>query len=313
MIFQLIRPAAPDGTWTENVLYRFTGGSDGANPGSALVFDEKGALYGAGFSGGAAAAVCPGGLGQTPGCGVIFRLAPPPVAGGPWTYRVLYRFIGGADGAIPFAGVTFHGAALYGITALGGTANFGTIFQLAPRAASGEWTETVLHTFTGGSDGAFPVSGVVFDRNGVLYGAAAYGGSSSPQCSGFYSGCGTVFQLMPSAVAGSWTFGVTFTFAEPVRGGEYPCCLVFSESGELYGATEYGGDLGGYGVVFRLKPPASQGGVWTQIVLQAFTSGHAIPDGLLFGQNHALYGTTSGGFATGQGALGNGSVFQLTP
>jgi uncharacterized repeat protein (TIGR03803 family) len=173
----------------EVLLYSFSG-SDGAQPDSVLLLDAKGNLYGTTQNGGSSA--CGG-----TGCGVVFELSPQ--SDGSWSETVLYRFcsVGNcADGESPVFGplVMDSGGNLYGTTYFGGAscncdgAGCGTVFELGP---SGK--ETVLHSFTGGPDGAFPSAGVAIDASGNLYGAAGYGGA---KCYGSNT-CGVVFKLTP--------------------------------------------------------------------------------------------------------------------
>jgi len=139
------------------------------------------------------------------------------------TQKVLYTFTGGLDGAQPFqAGVIFDQSGnLYGVTEYGGAYNFGTVFQLTP-SPSGEWTETVLHSFTGGADGDLPQGGLATDGAGNLYGTTSDGGDPNAYC-------GTVFSLSPSP--SGWTFTVLHTFASRlVTSGQeaWVCVLDFS-------------------------------------------------------------------------------------
>jgi len=106
------------------------------------------------------------------------------------SFRTLYSFTSQSDGSNPVAGVVIgSGGVLYGTTAAGGTSNAGTVFSLTPPASpGGAWTENVLHSFTGGIDGADPVAALVIGKNGVLYGTTSSGGASN---------AGTVFALKP--------------------------------------------------------------------------------------------------------------------
>jgi uncharacterized repeat protein (TIGR03803 family) len=165
------------------VLHTYDSGTDGANPNSALVFDSKGNLYGTTQNGGS------GECGGT-GCGAVFELSPQ--SGGGWSESVLYAFChlsGCADGERPIEGPLAIDSAgnLYGTTFFGGTTDDGVVFKLD---ASG--SETVLHSFTGRADGAFPWAGVILDRAGNLYGVASGGGD--PKC---HQGCGTLFKISP--------------------------------------------------------------------------------------------------------------------
>ncbi len=179
---------------TETVLYRFTGGSDGANPGlGALIFDQAGNLYGTTSNNGYPN-VCDGICG-----GTVYKLSP---SGSGWTKSILYTFTGGSDGNAPYAGLTFDQAGnLYGTTVSGGLFGKGVVFELSPSGSG--WTESVLYNFTGGNDGAGPFSGLIFDPSGNLYGATNYGGENNG---------GTVFQLTPSM--GSWSLDTLYSFGE---------------------------------------------------------------------------------------------------
>jgi uncharacterized repeat protein (TIGR03803 family) len=167
----------PTGQFT--TLYSFAGGSGGANPTSGLIRDPAGNLYGTA----AADGVDYG--------GVIFKLSP---AG---QETVFYSFTGGADGSAP--NTLIHDAAgnFYGTTWSG--ANFscpggcGTVFKLDPTGK-----ETVLYSFTGGTDGQWPAAGLIRDSAGNLYGTTITGGNRT--CSGYYGpGCGVVFKVDPPA------------------------------------------------------------------------------------------------------------------
>jgi len=153
----------PKETWTESVLYGFTGTPNGADPDAGLILDTAGNLYGTTNFG--------GGDDQ----GVVFKLAPNPK--GTWTESVLYSFTGGADGGFPDeAGVIFDAAGdLYGTTYEGGAAGRGVVFKLAPTSSG--WNETVLHTFLG--FGSNPLAPVIFDAAGNLYGTTRSGTKNS--------------------------------------------------------------------------------------------------------------------------------------
>lgn len=224
---------------TYRVLHNFTGGADGANPQSSLIRDNTGNLYGTTTFGGDRSA-CSGS-----GCGVAFKLD----AAGKET--VFYTFgTGIADGVYPSAGLTRGPVGkLYGTAASGGTFNHGVVFRLDQAG-----TETVLYSFTGGSDGAAPSSGVILDAAGNLYGSTYSGGDLS-QCQRF--GCGVAYKLDP---AGRETALYAF------RGGadgEHPTFgLIRDAAGNLYGTTAYGGLSGcggsGCGAVYKLDPAGTE-------------------------------------------------------
>jgi uncharacterized repeat protein (TIGR03803 family) len=172
------------------VLHTFDGG-DGANPGSALIFDRAGNIYGTTLNGGTG---CGGA-----GCGTVFKLSPG--GNGTWTESVLHSFCSlqeCADGDAPYRGPLAIDAAgnLYGTTESGGNLSCdgygcGVVYKLD---AGGN--ETVLYNFTGGMDGAGSPAGVVLDKSGNLYGVAALGGDSAcPINRG--RGCGVVFKITP--------------------------------------------------------------------------------------------------------------------
>lgn len=158
---------------------------------------------------------------------------------------VLYNFAGGSDGVYPESSLTFDSAGnLYGTTNLGGPSGYGTVYELSPNG-SGGWNKTVLYSFTGTADGAYPTSNVVFDSAGNLYGKA-YGGGAN--------GYGVVFEL--SLVGGNWTEAVLYNFASDSGNEAYPGNLIMDPAGNFYGKISAG--------VFELSP---SGGGWTERVI----------------------------------------------
>ena len=156
------------------------------------------------------------------------------------TEKVLYSFAGGADGDQPYAGVIFDSAGnLYGTTQFGGTHDAGVVFELSP--SQNGWTETILYTFTGGTDGSLPLGGVVFDDAGNLYGTAANNGDPSCQC-------GVVYKLTPSG--NTWTFSVLHAFVGGNDGASPSSSLTYC-CGSLSGTT-VGGGSHGRGTAFSL-------------------------------------------------------------
>ncbi len=290
-----------DGTWTESVLYSFTGGTDGGTPMASLVFDQTGNLYGTTQWGGSSNCQY--------GCGVVFELTPS--QGGGWTESVLYSFTGGKDGSQPWASLIFDGAGnLYGTTAGGGKpscnklfSGCGVVFKLAPNG-DGTWTESVLYRFAGGRDGSTPVSGLIFDSAGSLYSTTWFGGPYSGCTDWKGTGCGVVFTLALRA-DGTWKEKVLHRFTG--QDGDWPVAgLVFDPAGHLYGTAQHGG-AHGYGSVFMLTPKAN--GIWKEKVLHSFTykDGYNPATGsLILDKAGSLYGTTSAG-----GAYGPGVVFKL--
>jgi uncharacterized repeat protein (TIGR03803 family) len=282
-----------DGTWTESVLYSFTGGSDGALPGMGEIFDAAGNLYGTTRDGGAY------------GRGVVFELTPN--SNGTWTENVLYSFRGHKDGATPcFGNLIFDAAGnLYGTTGGWDGGSNGTVFELTPNS-NGTWTESVLHSFRGGKDGSRAVGALTFDQAGNLYGATYSGGTY---------GEGTVFKLTPGS-NGKWTKDVIHQFRGKTSGdGSNPYAgVIFDPAGNLHGTT-YDGGSGpcsyqgpGCGTVFKLVPN-SKGG-WTEQILHRFNSYAASsPVGaVVMDAAGNLYAATSN-----EGGNKNGTVFEITP
>jgi uncharacterized repeat protein (TIGR03803 family) len=295
---------------TYQVLYRFSGGKDGAYPSGRLLRDSKGNLYGANqlaiykldstgkltvlytFHGGADGSgpngtlirdssgnlygtTTQGGTGCSGlGCGVVFKLSTSRKE------KVLYTFTGGADGGTPSGGLVRDSAGnLYGTTLGFGAHLVGVVFKLD---SSG--TESVLHNFANfPSDGALPEATLVRDEEGDLYGTTYEGGAS---------GLGTVFKL---DTTGKETVLHSFTGAD---GQQLYADLTLGANDTLYG-TAWGGGKGG-GVVFKLGTHEK--------VLYQFTSGTdgGNPYGGVLQASGNLYGT-----ANRAGAAGVGVVFKL--
>jgi len=301
-VFELSPPTVKGGKWTETVLYRFTGGSDGLAPNAGLVFDSSGNLYGTTFDGGNCHY----------DCGVIFQLSPPKEHGGAWSETVLHAFGGpnSRDGGAPTSSLVIDKAGnLYGTAEFGGSVtctNFpgpcGVVFQLSPPALPGDpWTETVIHSFQGIPDGAFPFGPLNFDQQGNLYGTTTEGGTGScTDGEGLIIGCGVTFEVSPEA-GGAWSETALYNFGpseSSPNGG-----LVFGPAGTLYGTADYD--------VFRLIPPHAPGDPWTGQVLYQFTegiSGTITSSSLSFDPRGNLYGTTSA-----SGLSGYGTVYELSP
>jgi uncharacterized repeat protein (TIGR03803 family) len=153
------------GSWTEKILHNFYGSYyDGNNVDGGVIFDSAGNLYGTAALGGAH------------NSGIVYELTP--TAAGSWKEHILYAFQdSGGDARVPSAGVTFDAAGnLYGTTTQGGISDYGAVFELEP-GSGGNWTETVLHKFSGPPDGQYPVAGIILDASGNLYSTTESGGA----------------------------------------------------------------------------------------------------------------------------------------
>jgi uncharacterized repeat protein (TIGR03803 family) len=211
----------------EKVLYTFRGGSDARLPTAALIPDGAGGFYGTSFSGGGT------GCGKI-GCGTVYQYSK---TGGE---TVLYAFTGGSDGAEPSARLTADSSGnLYGTTYEGGAHQVGVVYKLTE--AAGVWTQSVLYTFTGGSDGGGPVSHLLL-AGGALYGTTQYGGSSD-NCANL-DPCGVIFKLAADGVE-------TVLHSFNANGdGAYPQSGLLLRRGYLYGTTYQGGNS--WGTVYKL-------------------------------------------------------------
>src|SRR5580658_688711 len=228
-----------DNTGKEGVLYRFTNQTSGAHS-SSVILDAAGNLYGTTDAGG-------GNNGG--GRGTAYMLSPSGIL------TLLHEFVGGtSDGAQPAAGLVRDSSGnLYGTTDEGGGKGCGglgcgTVFKLNSTGA-----ETLLYSFTGGTDGGAgigEVSGLVRDAQGNLYGETTFGGNLSCNSG---DGCGVVFKV---DTAGNET--VIHSFAGgPTDGNEPSGGLFLDANANLYGVAGLGGDVScdapyGCGTVFRI-------------------------------------------------------------
>jgi uncharacterized repeat protein (TIGR03803 family) len=166
--------------WIQTTIYNFPDPGDGTDAQAGLVMDASGNLYGSTTSGGS-------GNG-----GTAFELSP---SQGGWTFNVIYSFFQLATGAPggPVNPLTIDAAGnLYGATLFDGAYGHGNVFKLTRQ--NGSWSYTSLHDFTAGSDGAAPISKILIDSQGNLYGSATYGGIQNANCDG---GCGVIFKITP--------------------------------------------------------------------------------------------------------------------
>jgi hypothetical protein len=262
-----------------------------------------------------------------------------------WKEQVLYSFQGGTnDGSVPAGGVVFDSQGnLYGATTDGGPASCapiggacGTVYQLSPPAQKGgSWTETLIYQFQGkgSNDASVPNGGLIRDAAGNLYGVTAYGGTGDCILLGVPAGCGAVYKLSPpKQKGGAWTETILYSFPTAKQGYVPNGDLVFDSVGNLYGATIFGGGKGTTcdpfyqycGAVFKLSPPKTKGGKWTEKVLHAFVGigtgkqfgdGASPNGGLVLDSKGTIYGTTyiGGCNCPHHSNQGCGIAFELGP
>jgi uncharacterized repeat protein (TIGR03803 family) len=269
----------------ETLLYSFKGGEDdGANP-TSLIRDDEGNFYGTTYNGGLQTCYAD--------CGTVFKLA----ADG--TETILHFFAGGNDGQQPIAGLLRDKAGnLYGTTEWGGAGlSVGTAFRIAP-----DGTETVLYTFCSlpkCADGESPISALIMDRGGNLYGTTSWGGTGIG---------GNVFELKKSG-----TLKVLYNFCESCQTGGVPQAgVIMDRSGNFFGTAAWGG-AGcapyGCGAVFELQPDG------TETALHAFSpsvDGQSPAAGVIMDSAGNLYGTV--GQSKAPACKGKpGVVFSLAP
>jgi uncharacterized repeat protein (TIGR03803 family) len=316
---------------TYTVLHYFSGGADGAGPVAGLTPDGSGGFYGTTFGWGQDYEGTVYQLKQTNGNWVVRTIASgldfpegrvvfgprgnlygttsssgPYGPGGvyrllhacgnpncPWTLSTIYLFSGTTLGAVD--PVFDQAGNLYGTTRSGGSGENGSIFKLTPPADGGlgRWTETDLYSFTGGSDGRWPWSGVIFDAAGNLYGTTQFGGDSD---------LGTVYELSPSG--SGWILNTIYSFHGGDDGQQPDGGLIFDRFGHLYGTTAGAGVAGG-GTVFELTP---NGAGWSFSVLYGLSGplNNGPQAALTMDAAGNLYGTTENG-----GTHSFGSVFEL--
>jgi uncharacterized repeat protein (TIGR03803 family) len=327
-VFELSPPSEPGGPWVETTLYSFKGPpTDGQNPSAGLLIDSEGNLYGNAGGGG------------FHNSGIVFEITP---AG---TEKILHYFKGSPDDGSGPAGVLVRDSQgnFYGTTGGGGTNNDGTIFKLTPAGK-----ESILYNFSGKPDGRYPVSGVIRDSQGNLYGTTLEGGANNGgSVFKFSAGVETVLHsfhststdgqfpydglLLDSAGnlygttsnGGTSNYGVVYEItaagAEEIlytfKGGEHDgaipfCTLIMDSQGNLYGTTSVVVNFPGpFGTVFEITPQGKE------IILHKFTNspdGYSPMAGLVMDSHGNLYGTTEYGGNESSGT-NDGTVFEVVP
>jgi uncharacterized repeat protein (TIGR03803 family) len=267
----------PGGTVT--VLHAFAGGADGSYPEAALIQATDGNFYGTTFGG-------------TSDHGTVFKMTPTGAV------TVLHAFAGGLDGATPGVLIQASDGNFYGTTDFGGgffhcvngphsVVDCGTVFKMTPAGSI-----TVLHAFTGGTDGGRP-RGIMQTTDGNFYGTTSVGGAS------YYGG--TVFKITPAG-----TVTVLHAFAGGLDGASPESAPIQATNGNFYGTTAVGG-TSDYGTVFTMTPAG------TVTVLYAFTGGTdgGLPyTAIIQATDGNFYGTNN--FGGGAPGYDGGVVFELT-
>ena len=263
----------------ETVLHSFKASTDGAFPYAGVLMSPSGVFHGTASTGG------------TANMGVVFEMSTT-------AEKVLHSFTGPPlDGAFPYAGLVEDSSGnVYGTTSAGGSSNNGTVFKITPSG-----TETILHSFQGGTDGAVPYGGLLLSSAGNLYGVTTAGGVATGNC--FPSGCGVIFMVTPAGRE-----SVLYRFTGSPDGASPYGGLIVDASANLYGTTYNGGTgacTNGCGVIFELTKAGTESVLYS---FQGYPSDGAFPyAGLVRNSTTGdFYGTTVYG-----GSSENGTVFEL--
>jgi uncharacterized repeat protein (TIGR03803 family) len=280
---------------TLTTLYSFTCGTDGGTPLAGVIRDRSGNLYGTAQSGG------------TNSAGVAYEVT------SSGTFNVIYSFcsyLGCPDGAQPEGGLAMDASGnLYGTTIIGGTSDYGTVYELS-KTGNG-WNETVLHSFTG-SDSAYPTYAsptlgtqiIGKKKQRVIFGVTEQGGGAADM--------GTAFEMVRSK--SGYTLTVLHSFIGQYGDGMNPYGTLIYLKGKLFGTTSGSGNSN-YGSVFELTQDKN---IWHEAVLHNFTDSGG--DGgnpysrVVADSSGNLYGVTAiGGSGNGGRNAGGGIVYEVTP
>jgi uncharacterized repeat protein (TIGR03803 family) len=274
--------------WQYEVIHTFNGNGEGLGPIGGVIVDDKGNLYGA--TGGGGKNKC-GRFGQI--CGIIFELSPSHAG---WNFSVLFQFDtrDGWDSLWPL--YRDSRGNLYGIGAVeGGLDPCGITFELSP--SDGTWNFHALHKFRNEGLGiCTPNGALIMGKDGSLYGTTNNGGGAG--------GNGVVYRL--TRTRGKWVFKSLYEFPDHGNGTDPSGGAVLDSEGNLYGATDIGGQ-DGWGTVFEVSP---SGKGWKESVLFSFNGydGNHPQYGLSWGKPGELIGATEVG-----GSYGYGAVYAVRP
>jgi len=275
------------GGWVLDPLWEFAGGNDGAVPYAGVVAGSNGALYGTTYRGGG-----------TLEYGIVYELRPPATACKTaicyWNETIIHSFTGPPnDGSTPYLGKLIFDSSgnMYGTTYEGGTHSEGNVYEFSPQSGGG-WTESILYNFDDGTDGGYPVAGVI-ESAGALYGTNFVGGTGSQ---------GVLYQLTPAGPP--WTEETLANFGGSAGYQPYATPIV-DQSGNLYGTTESGGP-GDSGTVYEVS---QADGSWSFSSVYVFGGSHPACNpyaGVTLGANGNLFGVCQAG-----GANNDGWVFEM--
>jgi uncharacterized repeat protein (TIGR03803 family) len=215
----------------EKILFNFTCGADGGRPQEGLVTDGKGKLFGTTEANGSL------------NNGVVFELIPASNGSSEPKEKTIFAF-NITDGAQPVGNLLAFNGSLYGVTFQGGQFGQGVVFRLIPPAQpGGMWKETVLHSFSGGTDGGEPQSGLIPDGKSGFFGTASQGGTT---------GNGNFFDLVPPAQTdGARTLTPLHQFAGGNDGSD-PSGDLLKRGDAIFGTTQGSGT--GQSTVYRIIP-----------------------------------------------------------
>jgi uncharacterized repeat protein (TIGR03803 family) len=241
------------------------------------------------------------------GFGEVFKLT------SSGSLEVLHSFTRPSDGSIPYGVILDSQGNLYGTTfqggdtscSLGGGGGCGVVYKLDTNGK-----ETVLYTFKGKSDGGLPVTLLVMDKAGNLYGTTSLGGYEKGNCDlpDSPKGCGTVFKV---TTAGAFSVLFAFNSAD----GNDPGPLIDDSHGNIYGTTRFGGNGcsgGGCGLVYKLTARGKESVLYN---FKGQSDGGDPETGVVEDSKGNLYGTTlnGGDLSCGQFGQGCGVIFELRP
>jgi uncharacterized repeat protein (TIGR03803 family) len=296
VVFSLTPPAKGASVWTESIIYRFQGGSDGKGIQAGLALDAAGNLYGVTIDGGS-------------GFGTVYRLVRPAPGTSTWTKQQLYAFQGGVDGQWPQGDLLIDASSgsVIGTTLQGGSYGLGTVYALTPANPGLQWPKTAIHEFEGdgtdAGDGASP-NGHLAGSLSRLFGTTQYGGVAIP-C------CGVVFELEQETLGNPvYTLKILEAFPSGVNGANPVDGITLDANGNLWGTTQSGGSTNS-GTIFRISPRRQFLDTWTFSVMHSFTGNG---DGVAPGSTLAVdsvgnaYGTTVDG-----GTANMGTVYEFVP